>query len=431
MIGKSRFYEEQKETMPREVIRRIQTEGLIRTVRRAFGRNVKHRERFEEAGISPDDITDLDDLYRLPVMDKALLRAHYPLGLSCVEKRAIVEMHMSSGATGTPIVSPYTPDDLEQWAACVARCLRMAGAQQGYVIQITPSFGLFNGGFGFYHGSEALGLFVLPSAGEDIRQQMQLARDFGTRIITGIVSYGIQLMDALQKDHESLPDLEIGIFGAEASSAALRDRVGKALGIETFDIYGMTETGGVGTLGMDCRAHDGIHVWEDHYIVEVLDPETEQPVPDGDLGVLTVTSLTREALPVIRFKTGDLTRIVSRDRCACGRSHLRIGPIEGRSQDLIWANGISFFPRQVEEVLLRIPGVTPHYEIIIREYNSMKDILVNVEAKPNVTPVSVEAAIQQKLGFHVKSQVFPIGSLPRQNGKSIRVFHKDERGSLN
>jgi phenylacetate-CoA ligase len=423
-MEKNGFLNHDMETMAVDTLRALQLERLRAVVRRAWEKNKKQRKRFQDAGISPDSISNLGDITRLPLMDKSDFRAGYPLAMSCVEQRSIAEMHMSSGSTGVPVVMPYTQADIAQWAECMARCYCMAGVKRGDVIQITPSFGLFNGGFGFYHGARLYGLFVIPTGAGNTPRQVRLARDFKTRVLTSVVSYGIRIMEVLEEEGKGLPDLEIGIFGAEIFSGKLKEKFAEKLRLEVFDIYGMTETGGVGTLGMDCPAHEGLHVWEDHYIVEILDHKTLAPLPDGEVGELVVTSLTREALPVIRFRTGDLTRIVSRDACACGRTHVRIAPITGRVDDMLIVKGVNFFPSQVEQALMEIPGVRPHYQIIIEDADGVKDVRVNVEAEPGVTGFIVEKHLKEALGFSPKGDVFKPGDLPRQEGKAQRVFFK-------
>jgi phenylacetate-CoA ligase len=422
------FFNEKQETASVTEVRNLQADRLKKIARHVYDKNPIQRERFNQLGVRPEDIKTADDVAKLPLMSKDDLRKHYPMALSCVDSRQVVEMHMSSGSTGTPIVMPYTPADLEQWGECMARCFVMAGGRTGDVVQITPSFGLFNGGFGFYHGARALGLFVIPTGAGNTPRQIRLAKDFKTKILTGVVSYGIRVMEVLEEEKEKLPDLKIGIFGAEIFSEAMKKKMTQNLGFEVFDIYGMTETGGVGTLGMDCPAHDGLHVWEDHYIVEVLHKETQQAVKDGEFGELVITSLTREALPVIRFKTGDLTRIVSRDKCSCGRTHVRIAPITGRTDDMLIVKGVNFFPSQVEQALMAIPGVKSNYQIIIEEINGVKDVRINVEAEENVTGYVVEKHLKEALGFSPKGDVFKPGELPRQEGKAKRVFYKDEAG---
>ena len=422
------FFNPKMETASIDELRALQLDRLKQTVRHVCDTNPVQRERFRQAGANPDDINTLDDLLRLPLMSKDDFRQHYPMGLCCVDARQVVEMHMSSGSTGTPVVMPYTPDDLAQWGECMARCLVMAGAIAGDAVQITPSFGLFNGGFGFYHGARSAGLFIIPTGTGNTPRQIRLARDFKTRVLTGVVSYGIRIMEILEEEKAELPDLKIGIFGAEIFSEAMKQKIAKGLDIEVFDIYGMTETGGVGTLGQDCPAHAGLHVWEDHYLLEVLDPRTHQPVPDGEVGELVVTALTRRALPVIRFKTGDLTRIVSRDKCTCGRTCVRIASITGRTDDMLIVKGVNFFPSQVEQALMAIPGVKSNYQIIIEELNGVKDVRINVEAEPHVTGYLVEKALKEALGFSPKGDVFRPGELPRQEGKAKRVFYRDENG---
>lgn len=421
------YFEQKLEAASLDEIRGMQGKRLRQIVAHVHEHSPLQRQRFKQAGVAPQDFRGLEDLAALPTMNKDLLRETYPLGLCCVDRRQVAEMHMSSGSTGTPIVMPYTRADLEQWGQCMARCLHMAGAEKGDTIQITPSFGLFNGGFGFYHGARAAGLFIIPTGAGNTPRQIRLARDFKTRILTGVVSYGVRFMEVMEEEKATLPDLKIGIFGAETFSESLKKKLTSALGIEIFDIYGMTETGGVGTLGMDCPAHNGIHVWEDHYIVEILD-KSGNSVSDGDVGELTITALTREALPVIRFRTGDLTRVISRRPCSCGRTHVRIAPITGRVDDMLIIKGVNFFPKQVEQALMEIPGVHPNYQIIIEEIEGVKDVRINVEAEPGVTGYMVEKQLKEALGFSPKGDVFPPGGLPRQEGKAKRVFYKDEKG---
>ncbi len=418
------YHNEKMETASQEDIRSLQLKRLKAVVKHVYQSNPIYRSLFDRHGVNPSDIKTLEDITKLPMTDKEILRESYPLKLSCVPRDRIVEMHMSSGSTGTPVVMPYTQADLDQWAECMARCYRMSGAKPGDATQITPLFGLFNGGFGMYHGARAAGLFVIPAGPGNTARQIKLAKDIRTRVFTGVVSYGVRLMEMLEEQKETLPDLEIGIFGAEAFSESMKKKIASGLDIEVFDIYGMTESGGVGTLGMDCTAHDGIHVWEDHYILEIIDPKTGEPVDDGETGELVFTALTREALPMIRFRTADLTKIVSRDTCDCGRTHLKVAPITGRRDDMLIVKGVNFFPKQIEQTLMGIPGVGNNYQIIVEEIDGVKDVRVNVEAEEGVTGFMVEKALKEALGFSPKGDVYKIGQLPRQEGKAQRVFHK-------
>ncbi len=426
MSIENHFYDRPAETMSRDQLHSLQSQRLSDIVKHVCNSNDTQRARFSQAGVSPADIRSVEDITKLPFMSKEDMRLGYPLSLSCVDKKDIVEMHMSSGSTGTPVVMPYTVHDLEQWAQCMARCYCMAGARKSDVVQITPSFGLFNGGFGLYHGARQLGLFVIPTGAGNTQRQVKLAKDFQTRIITGVVSYGVRIMEVLAEMKESLPSLEIGIFGAEVFSDAMKKKISTGLGVECFDIYGMTETGGIGTLGQDCMDHSGFHVWEDHYVIEVIDPATHKPVADGQFGELVITSLTRQALPVIRFRTGDLTRITSRETCSCGRTHLKLAPITGRVDDMLIIKGVNFFPSQVEQVLMKIPGVGSNYQIVLEEIDGVRDARVNVEADASVTGYMIEKALKESLGFSPKGDVFPLGQLPRQEGKAQRVFHKTD-----
>ena len=415
------YFDEKAETMSRDELTALQNERLRKTVRHVMADNAWFRARFEAAGIDPEGFRGLEDLTKLPFMSKKDFREQYPLGMCCVPKEKLAEMHMSSGSTGTPVVMPYTKADQAQWADCMARCYRMAGARPGDTCQITPGFGLFNGGFGFYHGAQAAGLFVVPTGSGNTARQVTLARDFHTRVLGSVVSYSLRIMEVMEEMEVKLPDLEIGIFGAESFSDEMKKRIHDGLGIEAFDIYGMTETGGVGTLGQDCPAHCGLHQWEDQYVVEIVDPATGEPVPDGEVGEVVATSLAREALPVIRFRTGDLSRVLSRERCACGRTGLRLDRISGRLDDMLIISGVNFFPLQVEKALLKIPGVLPEYRLIVQDHDGTKKLRVEVEAEPGVTGHQVAKVLKEALGFTPEGDVYAPGALPRPEGKAKRV----------
>ena len=422
-MNKLRYWNERAETMSRDELAKVQLDGLKRTVTHVWANNDFYRARLTQAGIEPGDIRSLDVLHDLPFLTKDDFRDQYPLGMLCMPRASVREMHMSSGSTGTPVVMAYTEADLAQWAECMARCQVMAGLQPGDAIQIMPTFGLFNGGFGFYHGARRAGLFAIPASSGNTARQIMLMRDFKVKGIGSVVSYAARIIELLDEKGIELPDLKVGIFGAESFADSMRRRIESRLGIQAFDIYGMTETGGVGTTGMDCPARCGIHVWEDQYITEIVNPETGEPVPDGVIGEVVFTSLTRESIPVIRYRTRDLTRIVSRERCACGRTSLRIDRIEGRCDDMLIVKGVNFFPKQVEQALMEIPGVLPEYQIIIEEAHGVTDVRINVEAQDGVTGFMVEKHLKERLGFSPKGDVFKPGTLPRSEGKAKRVFH--------
>ena len=334
---------------------------------------------------------------------------------------------MSSGSTGTPVVMAYTKNDLLQWAECMARCYAMAGLERGDALQIMPTFGLFNGGFGCYHGARKAQLFTIPASSGNTERQIRLMRDFHAKGFVSVVSYVPRIIEKLDADptgDHDIPSLRVGIFGSETFSDEMRKKIESRLHIECFDIYGMTETGGIGTTGQDCRAHAGIHVWEDQYITEIIDPVTGKVLPDGEYGEIVFTSLTREAMPIIRYRTHDITRILSREKCACGRTSLRIDRITGRTDDMLIVKGVNFYPRQVEQALMEIPGVRDEFQIILEEHNGMTDVTVNVEADPGVTGHTVAKHLRERLGFLPKGDVFPVGTLPRTDGKAKRVIRR-------
>lgn len=421
------FWNRELETMPRERLQELQLKGLQKTLRRAWT-NEFYRARLSAAGVSsPEDIKSLDDLTRLPFLTKDDFRDAYPLKMSCVDRSELREFHMSSGSTGTPVVMAYTKGDLIQWAECMARCFTMAGLKAGDAFQIMPTFGLFNGGFGCYHGCRKAGLFCVPASSGNTERQIKLMRDFRVKGFCSVVSYVPRIIEKLDADpsgDHDIPSLEVGIFGSETFSDEMRKRIENRLHIECFDIYGMTETGGIGTTGQDCKAHAGIHVWDDHYITEIIDPVTGKNVEDGEYGEVVFTSLTREAMPIIRYRTRDISRIVSREKCECGRTSLRLDRITGRTDDMLIVKGVNFYPRQVEQALMEIPGVKDEFQIILEEHAGMTDVTINVEAEPGVTGHTVAKHLRERLGFLPKGDVFPVGALPRSEGKAKRVIRK-------
>ena len=422
-----KYWNRKAETLSRDELAAIQFAGLKKSLRRVWS-NDFYRKRLKAGGFgSPDDIKSLDDLSSIPFFTKDDFRDAYPLAMSTVNRNELREFHMSSGSTGTPVVMAYTKGDLIQWAECMARCYTMAGLGEGDPLQIIPTFGLFNGGFGCYHGARKAGLFVIPASSGNTERQIRLMRDFRAKGFVSVVSYVpriIELLDAEKTGDKDIPSLRVGIFGSETFSAAMRKRIEERLHIECFDIYGMTETGGIGTTGMDCKAHEGLHVWEDQYITEIIDPVTGKVLPDGEYGEVVFTSLTREAMPIVRYRTHDISRIVSREKCACGRTSLRIDRITGRTDDMLIVKGVNFYPRQVEQALLEIPGVKDEFQIVLEERDGMTDVTVNVEAEPSVTGHMVAKHLRERLGFLPKGDVFPPGTLPRTEGKAKRVIKK-------
>ena len=422
-----KFWNREAETMSRDALEALQLKGLQKTLRRVWGCEW-WRDLLRKRGMSdPEDVKSLDDLRNLPFLTKEDFREAYPLKMSTVDRKDLLEFHMSSGSTGTPVVMAYTKNDLNQWADCMARCFTMAGLEAGDTFQIMPTFGLFNGGFGCYHGCRKAGLFCVPASSGNTERQIKLMRDFRVKGFCSVVSYVpriIEKLDAEPAGDHDIPSLRVGIFGSETFSDEMRKKIEKRLHIECFDIYGMTETGGIGTTGQDCKCHNGLHVFEDQYITEIIDPATGRVLPDGEYGELVFTSLQREAMPILRYRTHDICRILTREKCACGRTSLRIDRITGRTDDMLIVKGVNFYPRQVEQALMEIPGVADEFQIILTEHNGMTDVNVNVEAEPGVTGHTVAKHLKERLGFLPKGEVFPIGALPRTEGKAKRVIRK-------
>ena len=420
-----KFWNREIETMSRDALEALQLKGLQKTLRRVWAcdwwRDLLHKRGMSD----PQDVKSLDDLRNLPFLTKEDFREAYPLKMSTVDRKELLEFHMSSGSTGTPVVMAYTKNDLNQWADTMARCFTMAGLEAGDAFQIMPTFGLFNGGFGCYHGCRKAGLFCVPASSGNTERQIKLMRDFHVKGFCSVVSYVPRIIEKLDADasgNHDVPSLRVGVFGSETFSDEMRKKIEKRLHIECFDIYGMTETGGIGTTGQDCSAHAGIHVWDDYYITEVIDPATGKNVPDGEYGEVVFTSLSREAMPIIRYRTHDISRILSREKCACGRTHIRIDRITGRTDDMLIVKGVNFYPRQVEQALMEIPGVKDEFQIILEEHNGMTDVTINVEAEPGVTGHTVAKHLRERLGFLPKGDVFPVGALPRSEGKAKRVI---------
>jgi phenylacetate-CoA ligase len=376
----------------------------------------------------PEDLKRLEDWQRLPFLTKDALRDAYPFGLACGGGTGYARIHMSSGTTGNPILNPYTARDVEQWGEVMARCYVAAGVTRDDVIQITPSFGLFTGGFGFHYGAERLGAMVIPSGAGRTSLQLRLMRDLRATVVTAIATYPLRLIEVAREERVDLGALalRVGIFGSEMWSDDLRARIERELRIRSYDIIGMTETGGPG-LGIDCQARAGIHVWEDHYHPEIVDPATGAVVADGVEGELVVSTLTREGLPLIRYRTHDLTRIVSRGPCACGRTALRLDRLRGRTDDMVIFKGVNFYPRQIETVVLRQRGVSHEYQVVLETDGGGERMTVVIETEPGCD-TSVGARIRRELhdllALSPDVRLCPEGTLERPQGKAVRVVDR-------
>ncbi len=417
------------ESRPREELIPLVLERLRQTLARCRT-NPAHARRLGNA--DPEDIRSTSDWERLPFLLKDELRDAYPFGLACAGREPIRRVHMSSGTTGNPILTPYTRADIAQWGEVMARCYAAAGVTARDVVQITPSFGLFTGGFGFHYGAEAIGAMVIPIGPGRTTLQLKLMAELGTTVLAGIATYPLRIIEVAREERFDLGRLRLraAMLGSEMWSDDLRARIEGALGVESFDIIGMTETGGPG-LGIDCAAHAGLHVWEDHYYCEIIAPETGRPRPDGEEGELVLSTLTREGLPLIRYRTHDLTRILSRARCDCGRTHLRLDRLRGRTDDMIIFKGTNFYPRQLESLILERPGVSHEYQILLERGPGGDRLAVLVEAGPDFALADarrLEQEIRVELNLTAEVRVLKEGEIARPQGKAVRVVDRRADG---
>jgi phenylacetate-CoA ligase len=420
------MFQREIETLPRPRLAALQLDRMRATLARV-GRNPAWAKRL--GGARPEDLRTPDDWARLPFLTKDELRDAYPFHLACGQ--GYRRVHLSSGTTGNPILNPYTAADVAQWGEVMARCYAAAGVTPDDVIQITPSFGLFTGGFGFHYGAERLGAMVLPTGAGRTSLQLRLMRDLRATVLTAIATYPLRLLEVAREEAFDLGTLalRVGIFGSEMWSDELRARIERDLRIRTFDIIGMTETGGPG-LGIDCEARAGIHVWEDHYVAEIVDPATGAPCADGEEGELVLSTLTREGLPLVRYRTHDLTRVVSREPCACGRTALRLDRLRGRTDDMVIYKGVNFYPRQVERLLLRHAGLGPEYQLILDAEGGGEHLTVVVEMEPGADPDvagRIRRELHDALALSPEVRLCAPGTLERPQGKAVRVVDRRPR----
>jgi phenylacetate-CoA ligase len=388
--------------------------------------NVKlHCDRMRALGIVPRDVRTLEDLRQLPFTLKSDLRDHYPFGLFARPRTSLARLHASSGTTGKPTVVGYTRGDIANWAGLMARSLACAGARPGDVVHNAYGYGLFTGGLGAHYGAERLGATVVPMSGGATERQVMLMRDFQARVLCATPSYALNIAEVAEREGVDIRKigLAIGVFGAEPWSEAMRREIEARLGLKAVDIYGLSEIMGPG-VAVECEAQDGLHGWEDHFLFEVIDPESGRPVADGASGELVITTLTKRALPMLRYRTRDITR-VTRERCACGRTHLRLQRITGRNDDMLIIRGVNVYPSQIEAVLVGLPGIAPHYQLVVERKGSMDELTIEVEAAVE----SGDGTAAERVRHHVKSMIGVTagvvvkkpGEVPRSQGKAVRV----------
>jgi phenylacetate-CoA ligase len=419
------------ETAPRDEITALQLERLRWTLRHAYDNVPFYRRRFDEAGVHPDDCRELADLANYPFTVKQDFRDNYPFGLLAVPREQVTRIHGSSGTTGKPTVVGYTQRDVDTWADLVARSIRASGGRPGDMVHVAYGYGLFTGGLGAHYGAERLGCTVVPVSGGMTERQVQLIADFRPDIIMVTPSYMLALIDEMQRQGFDLraSSLKVGIFGAEPWTEDMRREMEQRLDMHAVDIYGLSEVMGPGVANECVETKDGLHVWEDHFYPEVVDPETGEVLADGERGELVFTSLTKEALPVIRYRTRDLTRLLP----GTARSMRRMEKVTGRTDDMIILRGVNLFPTQIEELILRIPGLSPHYQCVLTRPNRMDEMTVRVEARDPQTGTEERTRLASELAGHVKHtigvtvavDVVEPNVLGRSSGKLNRIL--DER----
>ena len=427
------MWDEKFETMSTDEMQAFQLDKLKETVAWVYERIPFYKKKFDEVGVSPEDIKSLEDLGRLPFTVKTDLRDNYPFGLCAVPMNQVVRVHASSGTTGKPITGPYTAEDLDQWAECMARNMVAAGISGDDIVQNAYGLGLFTGGLGFHQGAEKLGCTVIPASSGMTERQITLMKDFGTTVLFSTPSYALTIAEKASDmgvDIRDLP-LRVGVFGAEPWSVEMRDEIEQRMGIEACEAYGLTELGGPGT-SFSCAAKDGyLHINEDHILAEIIDPVTEEVLPLGEKGELVFTAIRRRAMPMIRYRTRDITQL-KREKCSCGRTLLKMKKVFGRSDDMLIISGVNVFPSQIESILLEVSQVEPQYVLIIRKKGYLDALSVDVEAKPEVYDLGeeklrevekdIESRIRGTIGIGVKVRAVPPKSIERSEGKAKRVF---------
>ncbi|WP_298888551.1 phenylacetate--CoA ligase PaaK [uncultured Serinicoccus sp.] len=423
---------DEAETWSVDQLRSTQLQRLQEGVRRAYEGVAHYRRRLDERGVHPDDIRSLDDVRLLPFTTKADLRENYPFGMLAVPRERCVRVHASSGTTGRPTVVGYTQGDIDTWAGLVARSLRAAGTRPGDLVHVAYGYGLFTGGLGAHYGAERLGCTVVPMSGGQTEKQLQLIEDFRPRVIMVTPSYFLALVDAMTErgTDPASTSLQVGVFGAEPWTEAMRAEIEQRCAMHATDIFGLSEMMGPGVAQECVETKDGLTLWEDHFYPEIVDPLTDEPVPDGEEGELVLTAMTREAMPVLRYRTRDLTRLLP----GTARPGMRrLAKITGRSDDLMIVRGVNVFPTQIEELVLALPGLTPHFQCVLSRPGRMDQLTINVEGEPGLGAdardrLAGELArqVKDRIGTSAQVVVLAEGGVERSVGKARRIVDRRE-----
>ena len=427
------YYQPEIETMARGELSALQLERMQQSVRHAAGSIPFYRKSFAEAGVSPDDLSSFEELTKFPFVTKQDMRDAYPFGLFALPPKDVKRIHASSGTTGQATVVGHSASDLKNWGDCFARGIYMVGGSEESTIQVSYGYGLFTGGLGAHAGGEAVGCAVVPTSSGNTKRQVQIMRDFGVDILACTPSYALLIADtAIEMGYDPATEFKIsgGIFGAEPASENMRKEIARKLGIQYCDVYGLSEIMGPG-VAMECGEMSGLHVAEDHFYVEIIDPETLEPVPDGEYGELVITTLTRECCPLVRYRTRDVTRIIE-GTCACGRTHRRIDKIVGRTDDMMIIRGVNVFPSQIEQVITQFPEIATQYQIILTNKGPLDAIQLNVETAADFPFDEIRRLenLKKRLASELKSnlqisvdiKIVEPKSIERSEGKAKRII---------
>jgi phenylacetate-CoA ligase len=432
-MANSKYWNEKIETMPVQELRNHQLGKLREQVKHCYDNSAFYRKKFKAAGLKPADIKTLDDIQKIHFTLKNDLRDNYPLGMLTVKPVDVVEIHASSGTTGNPIIGAYTTNDMTVWEELMARSIYTTGGRKEDVIHIAYGYGLFTGGLGFHYGAHKIGSMTIPVSGGMTQRQIKLMKDLGATVLCCTPSFAVYLAETMLKvgvDPKKDLKLRIGLFGAEPWSNKIRERIEADLGIEAFDVYGLTELCGPG-VSIECSEHNGLHIWEDHFLVESIDPETGEVLSPGEEGELVFTTLTKTGIPMLRFRTRDIS-VIETEKCACGRTHARMIRIRGRSDDMLIIKGVNVFPSQVEIAVMNFPELAPYYQIVVDRPGALDTFAVRLELTEkasknkkldeNALKRNIQGKIHSITGLSAAIEIVKCGDLPRSEGKAKHVL---------
>ncbi len=432
-MANGKYWNEKIETMSRQELRKHQLGKLKEQVKHCYEDSAFYRKKFKDAGLKPDDIKTLEDIQKIPFTVKNDLRDNYPLGMLAVKPVDVVEIHASSGTTGNPIIGAYNTSDMNAWEELMARSIYTTGGRKEDVIHIAYGYGLFTGGLGFHYGAHKIGAMTIPVSGGMTQRQIKLMQDLGSTVLCCTPSFAVYLAEAMAKagvDPKKDLKLRIGLFGAEPWSDKIRKRIEADLGIEAFDVYGLTELCGPG-VSIECSEHEGLHIWEDHFLVETINPETGEVLSPGEEGELVFTTLTKTGIPMLRFRTRDIS-VINTDKCACGRTHARMIRVRGRSDDMLIIRGVNVFPSQVEVAVMSFPELAPYYQIVVDRPGALDTFAVKLELTEKASKNkkldtealkrNIQGKIHSIIGLTADIELVKCGELPRSEGKAKHVL---------